>query len=92
MYETISFEDMAKMQLIQFTGLLDTNGKEIYEGDICKRHRYNENYEIVWYRSGWAIKNENKTAVWHQHFCNGASGKELTVIGNIYQNPELTTA
>ncbi len=76
----------------EFTGMIDKTGKEIYEGDICKKERHTENYEIVMYKNAWAIKNETDKAIWHQEFCNGARSNELTVIGNVHDNKELLSS
>jgi uncharacterized phage protein (TIGR01671 family) len=68
----------------QFTGLKDCEGVDIYEGDLCKKERQNELYEIVMDRAAWTIKNETEKAIWTQSFCNGAIAKKLEVIGNIH--------
>jgi uncharacterized phage protein (TIGR01671 family) len=78
-----SYRDRRKVDLVvmQFTGLTDKNGKEIYEGDIVKRFTgYVFEVKIREYSLG-AINNSK------------AFGYDLhpldEVIGNIYQNPEL---
>lgn len=62
--------------LMQFTGLSDKNGKEIYEGDIVVRHpdwKYGQ--EVVrWEDTGFTIT---------------SNAADYEIIGNIYQNPEL---
>lgn len=69
--------------LIQYTGLKDKNGKEIYEGDI-----------VVWIDSD-GNKRQNKVFFERGAFriCNSyfeiSEYGELEVIGNIYENPEL---
>ena len=67
----------------QFTGLLDKNGKEIFEGDIVSL-KDGIGMEIRWNETELQcfINNEN---------CMNFSGwyDEMAIIGNIYQNPEL---
>ena len=70
--------------LMQYTGLKDKNGKEIYEGDILKSPYPNcKNIEIKWMTGGCC----NFVATgwdWDQDCI-----KNFEVIGNIYENPEL---
>jgi|WetSurSiteA1Bulk_404760.scaffolds.fasta_scaffold29508_4 hypothetical protein len=77
--------------LMQFTGLKDKNGKEIYEGDIVKMPEpSNEIIEIKWIEklSGFSpICGLNYDFI--SHF--PVPGSYLEVIGNIYENPDLST-
>jgi uncharacterized phage protein (TIGR01671 family) len=64
---------------LQYTGLKDNNGREVYEGDICKTTKFIG--VVEWRRTQYALMvNEN---TW-----TGMMG-EIEVIGNIYENPEL---
>lgn len=80
---SISFDDI---ELMQYTGLHDKNGEEIYEGDIVYVASEDENAFILW---------DEETARFIIHFDGWIAdfdnyyGKELEVIGNIYNNPEL---
>lgn len=64
---------------MQYTGLLDKNGVEIYEGDLVK---WPEKTDGVWADQAGKVQ-EIK---WPFLYGNAQLGE---VIGNIYSNPEL---
>lgn len=73
--------------LMQYTGLKDKNGKEIYEGDILSTSgKLTEKFpiEIVWDQANaWYTgrrHNGHEASIWPD---------SREVIGNIYENPEL---
>jgi len=70
--------------LLQFTGLLDKNGKEIYEGDIAT-HRKAGDFDKKELVTGEIVIEPTRGVViggWPASF-------DIEVIGNIYENPEL---
>jgi uncharacterized phage protein (TIGR01671 family) len=80
---------------MEYTGLNDKNGKEIYEGDIVKAKRKVHNWET------YEDKNTIRECVNYITYCEDRFGvmgyacdglktwDEIEVIGNIYENPEL---
>lgn len=97
--------DTEDMILMQYTGLKDKNGKEIYEGDIVKAYfkkgawKYNDknycgykNGDVQYCVDGFILYIENykeKIYPLSSFGDNDGNINELEVIGNIYDNPEL---
>ena len=75
--------------LMQFTGLHDKNGKEIYEGDIVDV-RTNAPVAVEWDddMAGWKPWSQYNETVPSP----GERPQDIEVIGNIYQHPELMEA
>lgn len=70
--------------LMQFTGLHDKNGKEIFEGDVLDWNTGHGQSSVVWLQNGcWGTSKGNPL---------GIAAKMSEVIGNVYENPELLTA
>ena len=82
-------QDDLSVEVMQFTGLTDKNGVEIYEGDVC----VNENGRIA------ECKYHKPSACFDFISLNDAGDSygyspqmwkyKLAIIGNIYENPEL---
>ena len=77
-----------KLTLLQWTRMVDTNGKEIYDGDIVSGDYDGQvlEFPVLWYRSGWYVGYKSTTG--HNYTSLDAlSG--VKVIGNVFENPEL---
>jgi uncharacterized phage protein (TIGR01671 family) len=87
---------LGNIVLMQFTGLLDKNGKEIYEGDIVRvQSQYETDEPIdsapnkVYFRDG-AFRCGFHNMLLGENVCTGKEGNwNMEVIGNIYENLEL---
>jgi hypothetical protein len=75
--------DIEECYIMQYTGLKDKNGKEIYEGDIVKTSRGTQNQEIFMRCGCWFVSMEYELGYYQN--------EEVEVIGNKYENPELLT-
>jgi len=85
-------------KLMQFTGLRDNSGHEIYEGDIVNHFKTpngdeitdahgNHIYEIIWAGSGLTLQGRDGHPV--TFLLDKEWGDCLQVIGNIYEHPDL---
>jgi len=89
------FDFIDQVELMQYTGLKDKNGKEIYEGDIVTGYTSYENDNDA---REWTV-NKPANVYWDEEFCAfypfylnarwRCNVVDIEVIGNIYENPEL---
>lgn len=74
--------------LMQFTGLKDRDGNDIYEGDILQEDDEYTSDVVEWcdFECGFA------TREWFSSRDLAKEAETLEIIGNIYENPELLDA
>jgi len=82
------------VNIMQFTGLKDKNNKDIYEGDVMRKHTpYNEEWDtkFTYYKVSFGIINDRMQWFLHRFSTLPYVGNfnELEVVGNIYENPNL---
>lgn len=67
----------------QCTGLTDINNNYLYEGDIVKDDHDALHY-VYWCYTGWELKH-----CYDKGYTIGLVDDEITLVGNIHDNPEL---
>lgn len=89
-------EALENVMLLQYTGLKDKDGKEIYEGDLVNNFNCGPNTVVFENGAfGYVINNDEDLHYFVSFAGNDNfrwlynSSDRIEVIGNIYENPEL---
>jgi uncharacterized phage protein (TIGR01671 family) len=87
---TQSFISFEQTELMEYTGLKDKNGVEIYEGDIVKS--LINIFVVVYEKGSFCVKGINrnqKYTIYQELMMSDKAKLSLEIIGNNYENPEL---
>ena len=83
------YKTFEQVELMQYTGLKDKNGKKIFEGDIVETE-YKAKGIVEWQKEKAGFDFNTKYPMWpHPIYLMGG---DREIIGNIYENPELLKA
>lgn len=79
-YKNETVEPLYNYELMQYIGLKDRNGQEIYKGDVLE-YTFNEetNRDMIVYSGNMFT---------YKHACRWSLFQD-EIIGNVYENPEL---
>ena len=75
--------EVENIEIMQYTGRKDSEGNEIYEGDILQSEHYFK-YQVVFKGDCWRCEPLKRNV-----FKNRFIGNDLKIIGNIYENKDL---
>ena len=76
-----------EIKLMQFTGLHDKNGKEIYEGDILHNDWDNTRFVVEFIEGEYPHQSNADSTTNKLNYKYGGT----VIVGNIYESPDLLT-
>lgn len=81
--DTVSYRKFNDIELMEYTGLKDMDGKEIYEGDILFESFREEYFKVVFENGSFRAEADGYSLDLEDYddICE--------VVGNIYENSEL---
>lgn len=84
--DTLDIFDDDAFVMMQFTGLKDKNGKNIYDGDIVQKKNFDCIFRVVWIKQSTGFFIDcGKQRMPLSKLCEPL----IEIIGNIYETPDL---
>lgn len=89
--ETWLLKATDSFDLMLFAGQKDKNGKDIFQGDLCKMDDEKHIFVISWNDKFASFCISRKGWMFNHYFGESCVSGDIEIIGNIYENPQLLT-
>ena len=82
--------EYSPVKIMQFTGLQDISGKDIYEGDIVEMKNWEpKKYQIVFKEGAFCLANNKNEFRGDIHYIHHANTPQAEIVGNIFENQDF---